>query len=536
MKRNSTLEYTPLELQSTAFDDSNANQAPVIYDRANGTRKMCIAGLVFSALVGTGFIVLGTLAKGHNKTFRLNSVALELIPLAINVVVLIVTESLGYIHATSLRWSLFYEGKLEFNTNLRLLTFSRRNPANGWAANTAFFVTLALCYGASPMILVRNTYSFYLNDGGDWEDYSHRVSISRITPIILGAAILVQYALATWCLQTSKIPTWSSHPLTTLVAATHHGGIVHRKRRSMMSAHMRFLPAGPKTPISRQKSPYAVSKRILHVLLAITVVSIILAIWVAIMIPIGMKSSPGGSWSFIPTSTIDFGSNGQDFTKSMTQTVFLKFFTKVINPSDPAYVPETNIIGILVFCVVIQSILTIGLHCAELQIILLRDEAIWRTLSSPRGSKPESLYNSVTQPLQSLPNLTLLAFKPVVHWFFGSALQVDYAKGVLMRVPHITYLMILWLVFLGFVGFISFVRPKGYLPATYGHLQTMADIADEVGGVMFFGDKGMADSRSIAETEDFGRFDAEQNRDSELRHAGTSSVPLPLVQTGVMYI
>ena len=121
-----------------------------IYNTANGTRKVCIAGLTFSTLIGIGFIALGSLAKGSSKTFRLNSVALELIPLAINIVILFVTESLGYIHATSLRWTLFYEGKLDFNTNLRLLTFSRRNFANGWVANLLFFVTLALCYGAGP--------------------------------------------------------------------------------------------------------------------------------------------------------------------------------------------------------------------------------------------------------------------------------------------------------------------------------------------------------------------------------------------------
>ena len=95
----------------------------------------------------------------------------------------------------------------------------------------------------------------------------------------------------------------------------------------------------------------------------------------------------------------------------MTQTVFLLFFTKIISPSRPAYVPESNILGILIFCVAIQSIITIGLHCAELQVILLRDEAIWRTLSSPRGSKSETTYNSITQPLQSRPQRLIVDFQ-----------------------------------------------------------------------------------------------------------------------------
>jgi hypothetical protein len=99
-------------------------------------------------------------AKGWGKVFRLNSIALDLIPLAVNVAVLSITESLGYIHATSLRWALFYEGSLSFNTNLQLLTSSRRNFANGGFADLFFFISMALCCGASPITLVQNTYRF----------------------------------------------------------------------------------------------------------------------------------------------------------------------------------------------------------------------------------------------------------------------------------------------------------------------------------------------------------------------------------------
>jgi len=83
-----------------------------------------------------------------------------------------------------------------------------------------------------------------------------------------------------------------------------------------------------------------------------------------------------------------------------------------------------------------------------------------------------------TQPLKSWLSDTLLAFKPIIHWLYNSAVQVDYAHGILMRVPHVTYLTALWVVFVGFVVVISFRRPKGPLPATYGHLQTMIDVVD----------------------------------------------------------
>jgi hypothetical protein len=96
-------------------------------------------------------------------------------------------------------------------------------------------------------------------------------------------------------------------------------------------------------------------------------------------------------------------------------------------------------------------------------------------------------------------------------------------------------LMVLWFVFLLFVASISFYQPRGYLPVTYGHLQTMADIADEVGDVLFFGDKDEAkpelrrriQEERYYETEDF---------DLAVRHAGTSRRRLPPVQVDVPYM
>ncbi|KIX09770.1 uncharacterized protein Z518_00851 [Rhinocladiella mackenziei CBS 650.93] len=525
----SSVVYESLEKQERQTDVSNH-----VYNGASGTKKTCIAGLAFSILVGIGFVVLGILAQGRSVTFHLNSVTLELVPLAINVVVLVVTESQGYIHATSLRWALFYEGKLEFNTNLRLLTFSKHNFANGIIANAIFFISIAVCYGASAMILVRNTYEFYLNGGGDWDEISHLVSISKVTPIALGIAILIQCALSIWCLHASRIPTWSSDPLTTLQAASNSRGLIYQKGRCMMSVHDRSLLPTAMRPQARQRSPYAASPRIIHVLLVVTIVFFALVIWTGIIIHVGQHNMPDASWNFFPTAAVDTMTNNVEFQAATTQTVFLKFFASFNPGYAPIYVPEINMLAILIFCVAIQSFLTIGLHCAELQVILLRDENVWRTLMGPTGTEAPSLYNSVTKPLRTIPSVALLVFKPVVHWMFGSALGVDYAKGVLMRVPHVTYLMALWLVFLAFVGVISFTRPKGPLPATYGHLQTMLDVADELSDVMYWGDKGEATGLLDQSQEEGGRL-GEGNKQTEVRHSGTSTQPLPAVQMDASY-
>ena len=128
------------------------------------------------------------------------------------------------------------------------------------------------------------------------DEASHLVSISKVAPITLGIAILVQCALSAWCLYTSNIPTWSSHPLTTLSAATQQDGLVHRRGRAMMSAHMRSSPARPTTPSAQQRSPFAVLRRILYVLIAVTVVLITFAIWAAVMIKLGESDYANRSW------------------------------------------------------------------------------------------------------------------------------------------------------------------------------------------------------------------------------------------------
>jgi hypothetical protein len=103
----------------------------VKYDKALGTKRICITGLFFSICIGAAFIAVGVYAKGSAKVYKLTPAAREFIPLSINFLVLMVTESLGYIHSISLRWALFYENRLDFNTNLRLLTFSKESFPNG---------------------------------------------------------------------------------------------------------------------------------------------------------------------------------------------------------------------------------------------------------------------------------------------------------------------------------------------------------------------------------------------------------------------
>jgi hypothetical protein len=101
------------------------------------------------------------------------------------------------------------------------------------------------------------------------------------------------------------------------------------------------------------------------------------------------------------------------------------------------------------------------------------------------------LYNSAAQPLKSVPNAIPLLVKPVVRRSFGSVMQADCVRAVLTRAPQLTNLMALWVVLLLFIASVNFNLPQEYYPVFYGHLQAMADIADEVGDVPFFGNEGI---------------------------------------------
>ena len=493
------------------------------FDKASGTRIAAIAGLIASFCAGLVCIVLGaTIAKGSDLIVHVNPVAHELIPLAINIGVTLVTESLGYIHMVCLRWTLLHENRLDFNANLRLLTFSETNPANGVFANALFFLAIAICYTASGMILVPNTYRFYQTDGGTkWWEVSNFTSFSKATPMALGTAIITLCILSGWSLLTSNVITWSSNPFNTLSAAASKGAILHRDGRSMMSVHDQKGRSAPSRPQSVQKPSMSANTLVPRITFGTTAVLGVLIVWMTIVVIFGIHNENGKSWSIIPTVIMNNGVTGVSGSEiaNQTITVWLQFFTAENPGIGPSIIHEPMMLGVLLFTVAVQSIITIGLHCAELQITLLRDEQVWRKMTSKGGSVRLEKYNSLFQPFTSWQNIVLLIFKPVIHWMFGSAMGVDYAAGILIRVPHVTYLTVLWALFLAFMLQISCSKPKGPLPASYGHLQTMADVIDDWAPRMYWGDKGEV-----------------RNSGGELRHAGTAGAPLPTVEMDALYI
>jgi hypothetical protein len=150
-----------------------------------------------------------------------------------------------------------------------------------------------------------------------------------------------------------------------------------------------------------------------------------------------------------------------------------------------------NSLSIIILYAIAQCPLTLGLHCAELQINLSRDEAFWRTATSERGCRQEE-YNSIFEAFTSWPSLFLSAFKIVLHWIFGLCVIV-LNRNIYFSPVQTVYLGGCATLCACYVTYISGRSPKGRQPAAYGHLQTLVDLVDEWPSTMYWGHKSDGD-------------------------------------------
>ncbi|OCK86474.1 hypothetical protein K432DRAFT_284596, partial [Lepidopterella palustris CBS 459.81] len=69
------------------------------------------------------------------------------------VVITIINDTLGNIHTVTLRWALYRENRLEFNSNLRLFS-STKSIWNSWYVNLFILVCVIATYASSPFLLL----------------------------------------------------------------------------------------------------------------------------------------------------------------------------------------------------------------------------------------------------------------------------------------------------------------------------------------------------------------------------------------------
>jgi len=156
-----------------ASDTDNRRLRP--YDTAPSTRKTCLVGLVLSGILAFfGLLVTVALATALAKDLEdltdINSAglvpttlygqaALFTIPLVMAIILTFCNESVGLVHTTSLRWALWREGRLNFNTNLRLMAQAHTSKPNHWFVNLYSIFVTAAAYTAAGQTFIVNQFT-----------------------------------------------------------------------------------------------------------------------------------------------------------------------------------------------------------------------------------------------------------------------------------------------------------------------------------------------------------------------------------------
>lgn len=476
------------------WNDPNSSLPP--FDRSLRTRQASIGVLVVGGLGAAACFAYSVYIYAARPSIQINRVNLgtaarEVVTLAVLTVLTFITDQLSYIHSTSLRWALYSEGRLEFNTNIRLFTSSKQSLPNRWFVNALSIFFLVLSFAAAAQLFIQ----FWLSSS----ELSQQIFVDEPTAVnitalfALGIGLLGQTIVGVFCI-VRPIPSWSANPLNTTLAAL-HAGTVHNPGRCMLPVHDRAAKSGAYKPSLQQSSAWNTKKSVRWVLAFIWLLGILSLI-------------PIPAWAIV--ERVEYSSA----SVSLTNTP-LGFF---ISPSQSNPIPSFHtviqgILALLLFCG-LQGIQTMGLHCAELLVNMARDESCWRKAAlrssdaGPAVGAKQSLGKGAsywTDPFaaaaMSWQNAILFVMKAGMHFLFSqtvalasvpvedvSAVDISFdADGApsmrslafVVRLPFaLAYGGSALLVAL-FVTYLAFRTPKGPQPAAFGHIQTLADLVDD---------------------------------------------------------
>lgn len=499
-----SLAYDPYELRQDGMNDSQTSlrsakpaDFPYEHDQGLRTRNICVAALVVSWVIGIGLVGLAAailyMVSQHrfdDTYWTMPHMGAQAIPLAINLLLMLLEHSVGYIHTVSLRWSLLRDGRLTFNSNLRLLSSARTSAPNRWYSNIFIIACITMSYASASLLFWHsnrnNSVSDIFRNGHDY------VSFGGIPILFLGLGILGMTAISTWALASTNIPSWSSSPLDTALAAKNAGGVYRQRYRSMLAVHDRQQPNRAVYPKRRQRSAWRAHWEVKWVLILLWLLVFICFIWAGVIHKMVKTLRPEwsdfGSWSLLP--------NNRTYAFTWKPTI----------GGD-----TTRSLILILLYATLQGPLTFGLHCAELEMNLSRDESFWRKAASSTGCKLDK-YDPIWAAFTSWQSIFLAVCKPVMHWVFGLAVQINNGRVYISAVQTI-YLAMLATICASTVTFVSARRPKGPQPAAYGHLQTLVDLVDDWSATIYWGHKA----------------------DGWPCHAGTAPHELPQVRMDVMY-
>ena len=454
---------------------------------------LCFLGLLSAILVG----VINHVSPENVPTSLKGVAPTTILPLLFALIVTFCNECLGFIHTTTLRWALWREGRLDFNSNLRLLTQTKNSKPNAWYVNLfTIFVTSLSYASAGQILLVNEGYGMGKNTTLQF------VGFSVPAMGILTFSLFSQAVIATWCLWELKLQTatWSSNALNNSLVC-HQKGVPHHVGRSLAplkrpnteTSKTRIRPSKRQITLSTAR-PFV---RVILGLLGFTVV--VTLIWAILTRQYGHDSSRSGVEDYFKSASSNWLHHGQS----------INFLARGSDQVDPW---TCSLIGVGI-TLGAQVTYTLGLHCTELLVNASRDERNWRCAANLKGKGAGLETNAIKDAFESWETVALFLLKTTIHWVFGEALEITINSGsaifVIWANPLFVLTGLMALVAL-FGTYLCFRRHSGPQPAAWGHIQTIVDLVDDWGNdneTLFWGDKGVV----------------ARDGEGEIRHAGTSA-------------
>jgi hypothetical protein len=532
------------EDESSSTNGGPDNKIDQLYDVNESTRSQCIAGtfvgcLLAIACIASGIYVLVTRKETLAARLDIDATATEILSLVFNIILTFCIDSMAFIHSVSLRWALYSEQRLEFNTNLRLLISSSKSGPNRWYTNVFSMICLGFCYGSSSFLLLPSDSS------------SDVVFLNGVALVVLGLALAGHAIVSAWCLWTrsDSVLTWSSNPLSNCLAAVQNGMLQRREGRCMQPVPDQHHSASrqgyeyddmePVHPLKKQKRMYNTHRHIRTIMILLWALAILAIGWVFTVLGLDLAyAADSGNHCPPGTTTLKWQVQGPGNCDSNMVSLSMSFNQTADGYGQDRY-PLLQVFFGLLFITAIQATQSFALHCTELLVNISRDENHWRNAYDgigtsgrcPKGSLLAS--DSLKDAIRSWEYITLSIFKSLLHWSVGQAM-LPYMNGKFidpvewlspssvegeLALAGITFYMTytrlmlyagLAILLASFATFLALRKRSGPQPATMGHLQTIADLVDDwtlnEKGRIFWGDKG-------ADTE------------AGIRHAGTSSDP-----------
>lgn len=224
----------------------------------------------------------------------------ELLSLALNLIATVGNEVCGFVHSATLRSALASEGRLEFNTNLRLLTAAQGkhwyNP-NGAVLNLVMATLTIMSYATSSLV-------FVLVFSSDGVNGTLVFFVQPFAIFFLSGVMLLQAVIALAGVRSAKDMTWSGSPFENTAVCLSHSRPFHVRDRCMHGALDRDSESGPRVPLQIQPSAWQVHPRVRKIIFLLWALVPAALIWYAILTAVNnlvvQDSEKQFSWSVLP--------------------------------------------------------------------------------------------------------------------------------------------------------------------------------------------------------------------------------------------